>query len=198
MLKWIALAFGLFAASVAAWALWPASTPAITDDGDPVGGSIATLEPVPIGGMEQWLLIRGRHSANPVLLWLHGGPGASEMPVVPHYNRALEEEFVVVHWDQRGAGKSNPRDFDESTMTFERFVQDAHELTRHLKRRFGKKKIYLLGHSWGSHLGLVAVGDARARGRGPRHRLPAQASAPARLRRARSIRSGPTPGSESS
>lgn len=155
-MKSVVVALGLLVVVALAWALWPASTPPITDDeGDPLPGSVASLEPVVIGGMEQWLLIRGRDTANPVLLWLHGGPGSSEMPVVPHYNGALEEEFVVVHWDQRGAGKSNPRDFDESTMTFEWFVRDARELTGYLKERFGKEKIYLLGHSWGSHLGLV-------------------------------------------
>jgi pimeloyl-ACP methyl ester carboxylesterase len=119
--------------------------------------SIAVLEPVMLGGMEQWLLIRGEDSSTPVLLWLHGGPGSPQMPLAHHLDEHLEKHFVVVHWDQRGAGKSNPRGFDEGTMTFEQFLSDAHELTHYLKQRFGVEKIVLLGHSWGTHLGLPLV-----------------------------------------
>jgi len=144
------------ALSVVALASCTGHTPPITDVwGDPLVGSVSELRPVEIGGMDQWVLARGRNASNPVLLWLHGGPGAAQMPVVPTYVRELERDFVVVHWDQRGAGKSNPRGFDESTMTLERFVRDAEEMTAFLKERFGQPKIYLLGHSWGSHLGLV-------------------------------------------
>lgn len=132
-----------------------ASTPAITDRrGMVVPGSIAELEPVEIGGMEQWVLIRGVDRSNPVLLWLHGGPGAAHMPVSRGWATELEEHFVVVHWDQRGAGKSNPRDFDESTMTLDRYVQDVHEITSWLRQRLGQDRIYLLGHSWGTELAL--------------------------------------------
>jgi pimeloyl-ACP methyl ester carboxylesterase len=92
-----------------------------------------------------------------VLLWLHGGPGAAQMPVANAFNGALEQEFVVVHWDQRGAGKSNPPDFDESSMTFQQYLDDTHTLTGYLQQRFGQQKIYLLGHSWGSQIGLRLV-----------------------------------------
>jgi len=132
-----------------------AHTPTIPGpDGRPLPGSIASLERLELGGAEQWVLIRGADTTNPVLLRLHGGPGAAEMPLVPRYNGELEEHFVVVAWDQRGAGKSNRRGFDEESMTFERFLQDAHELTQHLKERFGQERIYLLGHSWGTQLGI--------------------------------------------
>lgn len=122
--------------------------------GNDIPESVALLEKVKIGGMDQWIQARGENVANPVLLWLHGGPGAAQMPIAHYFNGDLESDFIVVHWDQRGAGKSNPRNFDEQTMTFERFVADAHELTVYLKNRFKKDKIYLLGHSWGSHLGI--------------------------------------------
>lgn len=122
--------------------------------GNDIPESVASLEKVELGGMEQWIQIRGEDDANPVLLWLHGGPGAAQMPVAYYFNGELESEFIVVHWDQRGAGKSNPPDFDERTMTFERFVEDTYELTVYLKERFQKEKIYLLGHSWGSQLGI--------------------------------------------
>jgi len=85
------------------------ATPPIRDEnGDEIAGSIASLEKVNLGGMDQRLLIRGNDSSNPILLWLHGGPGASQMPVARYFNGDLEQAFVVVHWDQRGAGKSNP------------------------------------------------------------------------------------------
>ena len=63
------------------------------------------------------------------------------MPVAHYFNGDLEKEFIVVHWDQRGAGKSNPKDFDEKTMTLEQFISDAHELTQYLKKRFHKEEI---------------------------------------------------------
>ncbi len=120
-------------------------------------GEIDVFDKVTIGGLEQWYIANGQSSDLPVLLWLHGGPGAAHMPVARHFNSNLEQEFIVVHWDQRGAGKSNPVDFDESTMTFDRFVTDVLEMTEFLKNKFGKRKIYLLGHSWGSQLGLVVA-----------------------------------------
>lgn len=131
------------------------NTPPILDEnGRQLPGSISTLEKVELGGMEQWILIRAKDVSNPILLWLHGGPGAAQMPVARYFNGELEDHFVVVHWDQRGAGKSNPPDFDESTMTFQQFLDDAHELTLYLKTRFSQDKIYLVGHSWGSQLGI--------------------------------------------
>lgn len=119
--------------------------------------AVAELIPTDIGGMEQWLLIRGRVRSNPVLLWLHGGPGAAQMPVHHTYTKELENDFVMVHWDQRGAGKSNHDQFLEKTMSVERFVEDIHEVTRFLKTRFNRDKILLLGHSWGSQIGILAA-----------------------------------------
>lgn len=130
----------------------PGRTPALTGP-DP----IAVLEPVEIGGMTQWLLIRGQDRSAPVLLWLHGGPGAAQMPLAHATTRALEAELVVVHWDQRGAGRSNPRGFDPATMTLEQFLQDAHDITRHLQTRLGAERILVLSHSWGTMLGARLV-----------------------------------------
>lgn len=137
--------------------LWPSTRAFYGEDGLEQPGSIATLEKVELGGMEQWILIRGEDRAAPVLLWLHGGPGAAQMPLAHNLDRELEEEFVVVHWDQRGAGKSNPRGFDETTMTVQQYLDDAHELTRYLQERLDQERIYLLGHSWGSLLGARLV-----------------------------------------
>ncbi len=136
------------------WKALPGKTPAIPTGPAP----IAVLEPVEIGGMTQWLLIRGQDRTAPVLLWLHGGPGAAQMPLAhAATTRVLERDFVVVHWDQRGAGKSNPRGFDEATMTMERFLQDAHEVTRYLQERLGTEQVIVLGHSWGTMLGARLV-----------------------------------------
>jgi len=129
------------------------SLPIKDKNGDVMKQSISELTKKDIGGMEQWVLMRGYNINYPVLLWLHGGPGSTQMPV-HKYNSDLEKEFIVVHWDQRGAGKSNPKNFDESTMTVQQFIDDAHELTQYLKRRFNQEKIYLLGHSWGTQIGI--------------------------------------------
>ena len=134
------------------------STPAIKDEeGNIIPESIALLEKIKLGNMDQWIQIRGNDVSNPVLLWLHGGPGSAQMPVARHFNGALEKDFVVVHWDQRGAGKSNPKDFDEKTMTIEQFISDVHELTQYLIDRFNKEKIYLIGHSWGTQFGILTA-----------------------------------------
>lgn len=121
-------------------------------------GGVNVFQKVPIEGMDQWILARGEDPDAPLLLWLHGGPGSAQMPI-RRINRDLESHFIVVHWDQRGAGKSNPPGFDESTMTFAQYRQDVHEMTRYLKETFDRDKIYLLGHSWGTQIGLMAVRD---------------------------------------
>ena len=152
MIRRAALLLLLAASLGLGWTALPGRTPAI-DGPDP----IAVLEPVEIGGITQWLLIRGQDRSAPVLLWLHGGPGAAQMPLAHATTRALEGDFVVVHWDQRGAGRSNPRGFDPATMTLERFLQDAHDVTRHLQDRLAAERIHVLGHSWGTMLGARLV-----------------------------------------
>ncbi len=119
--------------------------------------SVTELLSVEIGGMDQWIMIRGEDRNNPILLWLHGGPGAAQIPIHKAFNADLEKEFVVVHWDQRGAGKSNHKRFSQETMVLDRFIEDAHELTHYLKERFDQEKIFLLGHSWGTQLGILTV-----------------------------------------
>lgn len=119
--------------------------------------AVSELTAVEIGGLEQWLLLRGEDRSKPILLWLHGGPGSAQMAVHREFNQELEKEFVVVHWDQRGAGKSNHIGFREETMTLDRFIEDAHEVTTYLKDRFDREKIYLLGHSWGTQFGILTV-----------------------------------------
>jgi pimeloyl-ACP methyl ester carboxylesterase len=129
-----------------------ARTPAIKSP-----NSIAVLEKVTLGGVEQWILIRGYDKSNPVLLFVHGGPGSAEMPIEHIFGGELEKHFVVVQWDQRGAGKSFHSNIPKGSMNVGQFVSDAHQLVEYLQKRFGVKKIYLIGHSWGSLLGILTV-----------------------------------------
>lgn len=118
---------------------------------------ISSLEKVEINGVKQWILIRGEDAANPVLLFLHGGPGSPEMTTQHRFGRRLEQDFVLVHWDQRGAGKSYHVSIPEQTMNVGQFIEDARVLTELLRARFGREKIYVVGHSWGSLLGVLTV-----------------------------------------
>lgn len=134
-----------------------ASTPRIDDgNGAPLPGSIAALEQVELNGSQQWITIRGRDIDNPVLLFLAGGPGGSELVMTRRYLGALEEHFVIVNWDQPGTGKSyNAVPFEQ--LTLERYIDDAYALTRYLQERFHQDKIYVFGESWGSILGMLLI-----------------------------------------
>ncbi len=138
--------------------LWSSqgSTPRLRDArGRRVSEGIASLEQVRLGGVDQWLLIRGRSLHNPLLLYLSGGPGASEMAWVRHFNAQLEDHFIVVQWDQRGAAKSYSPAQDRDDLTVDQFVSDASELLELLTTRFSQQKVFVVGHSWGSVLGVL-------------------------------------------
>ncbi len=117
---------------------------------------IASLEKVSLGGVNQWMQIRGDDTAKPILLFLHGGPGFPQMPFA-HLNAELEKEFVVVQWDQRGAGKSYSWSIPDESMQVDQFVSDAHDLVQLLLQRFHAPKCYLVAHSWGSMFGALTV-----------------------------------------
>ena len=119
--------------------------------------SAASLEKIRLGGVEQWVLIRGRDREKPVLLFLHGGPGMPAMFLAHAFQRRLERDFVVVHWDRRGAGKSFDAAPGGAGLSVSRTLEDLYELTGLLRTRFSRDRIYLVGHSWGSYLGLLAV-----------------------------------------
>jgi pimeloyl-ACP methyl ester carboxylesterase len=124
-----------------------------SSDGAILEGSIAAIESVSINGIDQRMIIRGSDTSKPVLLYLHGGPGDPEFPFVHRFNPGIENLFVVCYWDQRGAGLSYSKDIPPETMTLQQFVDDAGEVTQYLLKKFKRKKIYLLGHSWGTMLG---------------------------------------------
>ncbi len=124
------------------------------EQGRVVPNSISSLEKLTLGGVEQWITIRSKDKELPILLFLHGGPGASQVGVQQKYNAELEAHFIVVNWDQRGAGKSYSQALSAEKMNLNQLLEDANELVRYLLKRFNKNKIFLMGHSFGAALGL--------------------------------------------
>lgn len=108
-----------------------------------------------IGGIPQGYFIRGENERNPVILFLHGGPGSPELPMIK--DTELEKHFTVCYWDQRGAGMTFSPDTDPATMTTDQFVEDTRQMTDSLRKWYGVEKIYLMGHSWGSYLGIKTI-----------------------------------------
>lgn len=123
-------------------------------------GGIAELEPVQLNGHPQWLLIRGADVSKPLLLYVPGGPGESNIWAAHYTMGELERHFVCVNWDPRGASKSLHPAPDPATMTIDQFVRDTITLIELLLQRFDRKRLLLIGHSWGS---LVAMKVAAAR-----------------------------------
>jgi len=104
---------------------------------------------VPLGGLEQWISIRSDDRANPVLLVVHGGPGEAQWPQAEVY-KPWEKAFIVVQWDQRGAGHTFGRYGTKTPeVALDRISKDGVELAEYLCRELGKRKIIVLGHSWG-------------------------------------------------
>ncbi|UYY57079.1 alpha/beta fold hydrolase [Sphingomonas sp. S2-65] len=113
---------------------------------------------VTLGGARQVVNIRGADRANPVLLYIHGGPGSVEMPMAWSFQHPWEDFFTVVQWDQRGAGRSYPLNDPAAiapTLSLERYRDDAIELIEQLRARLGQNKVFVLGHSFGSAVGLA-------------------------------------------
>lgn len=99
--------------------------------------------------------MRGVDSTKPILLFLHGGPGLPETSLLTDHE--LEKKFIVVKWEQRGAGKSYSADVFDRSFTVLTFVNDAVAVSQWLTRRFRQPKIYLMAHSWGTFLGVLIV-----------------------------------------
>jgi pimeloyl-ACP methyl ester carboxylesterase len=134
----------------------PGTTPPFrVSRGETLAGSIAQVEYLRLGGVDQWVLMRGEDASNPPLILLHGGPGLSETAFFRYYNASLEKAFTVVYWDQRGAGKSFDPAIPKATMNAEQFIADLDELVSAVCRRVGQSKVTIFGHSWGSALGAL-------------------------------------------
>ncbi len=125
----------------------------------PDSTGINSLEKVTLGGVDQWILIRGLDRSKPVLLFLHGGPGSALFPCARDLGVGLnlEKHVVMVYWEQRGTGKSFSSSIPVGSMTIEQLVNDTVELTHILIERFHKQKIILVGRSFGSLIGIKAA-----------------------------------------
>lgn len=115
---------------------------------------------VEINGMKQGMFIQSVNLENPVLLFLHGGAGSPEIAFTEQYPTGLEKIFTVCWWEQRGSGISYSRSIEKEEMTIEQMISDTIAVTHYLKNRFDKEKIYVMGHSWGSLLGVLTVQQA--------------------------------------
>jgi pimeloyl-ACP methyl ester carboxylesterase len=131
--------------------------PFLDENGDVLPGSISEKIRVNINGVQQGMFIKSKDVNNPVLLFVHGGPGMPEYWLTQRYPTGLEDYFTVVWWEQRGAGLSYSPNIPPETMTAEQFVSDTIEVTNYLRKRFSKEKIYLMAHSWGSYIGIQAA-----------------------------------------
>ena len=129
--------------------------PYYDDGGNVLRGSVSEIIRMEIGGVEQGMIIRSKSIDNPVLLFLHGGPGNPQYVIFNDIG--LEDYFTVCWWDQRGSGMSYTSKRDSEGITLDQMVSDTIEVTNYLRSRFGKEKIYLMGQSFGSFLGINAV-----------------------------------------
>ncbi|MFZ1338110.1 MAG: alpha/beta hydrolase [Paracoccaceae bacterium] len=130
------------------------------DAGQIIEGSLSERVTVQIGGIPQSMFIQSVDPANPVLLFLHGGPGMTEFFMETTHPTGLEQHFTMVWWEQRGAGMSFSGDIPPETMTMNQMIADTIEVADYLRDRFGQDRILLLGHSWGSYLGIQVAAEA--------------------------------------
>jgi pimeloyl-ACP methyl ester carboxylesterase len=132
--------------------------PLLDESGRPLRGSISEKVFVSINGVRQGMFIQSKDPAHPVLLFLHGG--MPEYFLTERYPTGLENDFTVAWWEQRGAGLSYRPGIPPETMTVEQFIADTLSVTRYLRDRFGKEKIYLMAHSGGTFIGLQVAAQA--------------------------------------
>ncbi len=132
--------------------------PFLDENGSPLAGSISEKVFVNINGVQQGMFIKRKDATHPVLLYLHGG--MPEYFLAQRYPSGLEDYFTVVWWEQRGSGISYSNDIPPETMTLEQMISDTLEETNYLRHRFGKEKIYLMGHSGGTFIGIQVAARA--------------------------------------
>ncbi len=118
---------------------------------------IGELNNIKVNDVDQWLMIRGENVENPVVLFIHGGPGTAQIGFIAPYLKELEKHYTVVNWDQRGSGLSYTPNLNTEIMNIQQFVEDTRSVIQYLKNTFKKEKVYLIGHSWGSLLGMKVI-----------------------------------------
>ncbi|RJE89711.1 alpha/beta hydrolase [Paenibacillus sp. 1011MAR3C5] len=148
--RWAWAAISIFI--VAAVLFHPTWTPSLKSE-----NSISILESMIVNGAEHTVMIRGENRDNPILLFVHGGPGSSEIPYVRKYQDLLEQQFTIVHYDQRGSGKSYRFFEDYTKLTTDLLVDDLLALTEQVKERLKQEKVILAGHSFGTYIGMKAA-----------------------------------------
>ena len=162
MLVFMSIFFFIIAATfIAVIILSPGNVEQFKDsNGKVLENSIAEKTFINVNGAKQGMIIKGKNKDNPVLLFVHGGPGMPEYFLTKDYPTHLEDYFTVVWLDQRGTCLSFDSNIDDSTMNIEQSVDDTIAVTNYLRQRFSKDKIYLMAHSWGSLIGMKTVKKA--------------------------------------
>ncbi|KAA2236319.1 alpha/beta fold hydrolase [Salinarimonas soli] len=133
----------------------PRTPPILDETGRPLPGSVAEMTTVRLGGMPQAVWFRATDTRHPPLILLHGGPGTSESALFRAFVPELERHYLVVSWDQRGTGRSLSPSIPPQSMTVDRIMGDLDELVGYVAARFGHERVVLLGHSWGTVIGLL-------------------------------------------
>lgn len=158
VLKWLAyLLVGMFSLSLIGLQAYKISLRITTRIKTPNG--ISSLEEIELGRVKQWIFIRGEDKNNPVLIFLHGGPGEPILGISSsrYLDAELIKHFTVVHWDQRGAGKSYDNHIPVHSMSLDSLVEDCHALIDYVRTRFSNEKVFLVGHSDGTQIGLLTA-----------------------------------------
>ena len=156
-LKKLFIGLALLIAAIAILAFLTAGThtePFVDASGNPLPNAIAEERQILIGGVEQYVLLRGKNRQAPLLVFVHGGPGAAETPFLRMHNAALEDDFVIAYWEQRGAVHSYDPEADPTDITIDRLTKDLGELVDLLLAEFEQEKVLLVAHSWGTVLAL--------------------------------------------
>ncbi|MEA4815114.1 MAG: alpha/beta hydrolase [Oscillospiraceae bacterium] len=158
---WIPFLLAVLGFGLAIFIVFPSGKenpePYCDETGAPVAGSISEKIWVDINGSQQGMFLKGKDTTNPILLFLTGGPGVPDYFLAKEIDTGLEDDFTVCYWDYRGTGLSYSPDCNAEDCTTVQFVQDAIAVTDYLRERFGHEKIYLLGHSFGTYIGLLAA-----------------------------------------
>lgn len=154
-----AIAFGLFFILTCILLVYSPGTiePYLDESGKPIPGSISEKTFINIGGVKQGMFIKSKNTNNPILLYVHGGPAFPNYFLIDKFKPGLEDYFTVCYWEQRGGGLSYTSEVTLESMNFTQLASDAIDVTNYLRKRFDKEKIYIMAHSGGTPIALIAV-----------------------------------------